>query len=112
MAPWIFVAVSVLLLGATLRMWLEYGQRQRQLVAELHRLRGLIKAHSQRVETVRTITQNIERETKTLIERRTELQTRVLEDRTKLTEMEEHLERVRPKSHRIDNSSRQDKGDW
>ncbi len=112
MVPWIFVAISVLLLGATLRMWLEYGQRQRQLVAELHRLRGLIEGHTQRTETIRALTQNIERETKTLIERRTELQAKVLEDRTKLTDMEERLERVRPKSHRIENNPRDDKGDW
>ncbi len=112
MAPWIFVAISVLLLGATLRMWLEYGQRQRQFVAEMHRLRSLIEGHTQRTATVRTVTKNIERETKALIERRTELQAKVLEDRTKLTEMEERLERARPKSHRIENNSRDDKGDW
>jgi hypothetical protein len=29
MMPWVAIAAAVLLMGVTLRMWLEFGQRQR-----------------------------------------------------------------------------------
>jgi hypothetical protein len=112
MTPWIFIAIAVLLLGATLRMWLEYGQRQRQLTAELHRLGSLIEAHTKRAESIRSVTSNLEQETNTHIARRDELQAQVMADRAKLTALEERLERTRPKSHRIDNNPREGKDDW
>ena len=111
MTLWIFIAVSILLLGGTLRLRLEFGQRQRQLQAELHRLRSRIEGHTQRTETIRNLTADLEAETKTLAARRDELKAKVLEDRVKLTGLEERLERVRPKSHRIENNPHDDKGD-
>lgn len=106
MAPWIFIGVAVALLGVTLRQWLEYGQRQRQLAAELHRLRSLIEDHTEKLERVRASTTSLENETKTLTNRREDLKAQVLVQRETLTDLEERLERVRPKSHRIDNKSR------
>ena len=55
----------------------------------------------------------IDGETGTLINRRQQLQSEVVEQREKLTDLEERLERVRPKSHRVDNKTRDDtEGDW
>lgn len=101
------------LLGVTLRQWLEYGQRQRQLAAELHRLRRLIEDHTEKLERVKAGTTSLENETKVLIDRRESLNAQVVEQREKLTDLEERLERIRPKSHRIDNKPRDnDGGDW
>lgn len=113
MTHWIFIAVGVLLLGVTLRMWLEFGQRQRQLATELHRLRGLIETHTQRTETIRARTGELTEETERLVTRREELHAAVLSEREKLAQLEERLERVRPKSHQVDNNPKDDtKDDW
>jgi hypothetical protein len=55
---------------------------------------------------------DLEGETKTLTARRDELQAKVMADRAKLTDLEERLERVRPKSHRIENNPRDENDDW
>ncbi|MFP6645286.1 MAG: hypothetical protein VCF24_17250 [Candidatus Latescibacterota bacterium] len=58
-------------------------------------------------------TTDLEQATKAFISRREELHGRVLQDRERLTEMEERLERIRPKSHRVDSNPRDPtKDDW
>lgn len=99
MTPWILLGMAVLLAAASLKMWLDFGQRQRQLRAEMQRLRGLVDSNTQRMAAIRDRTSDLASETKTLISRREELHVRVLLERDRLTELEERLERVRPKSH-------------
>ena len=41
MTSWIFIAVAVLLVGVAVQMWLQLGQRQ--LAAQVQRLRGLLE---------------------------------------------------------------------
>ena len=86
----------MLLAAASLKMWLDFGQRQ--LRAEMQRLRRLVDSNTQRMAAIRDRTSDLAIETKTLISRREELHVRVLLERDRLTELEERLERVRPKS--------------
>jgi hypothetical protein len=88
--------MAVLLAAASLKMWLDFGQCQ--LWAEMQRLRGLVDSNTQRMAAIRDRTSDLAIETKTLISRREELHVRVLLERDRLTELEERLERVRPKS--------------
>ncbi len=93
--------------------WLQFGQRQRQLAAQVQRLRGLLDSHTEGNEAIRARTTDLEQATKAFISRREELHGRVLQDRERLTEMEERLERIRPKSHRVDSNPRDPtKDDW
>ena len=111
MTSWIFIAVAVLLVGVAVRMWLQLGQRQ--LAAQVQRLRGLLDSHTEGNEAIRARTTDLEQATKAFISRREELHGRVLQDRERLTEMEERLERIRPKSHRVDSNPRDPtKDDW
>ncbi len=110
MTPWIFIAVAVLLVGVAVRMWLQLGQRQ--LAAQVQRLRGLLDSHTEGNEAIRARTTDLEQATKAF-SRREELHGRVLQDRERLTEMEERLERIRLKSHRVDSNPRDPtKDDW
>ena len=70
--------------------WLQFGQRQ--LAAQVQRLRGLLDSHTEGNEAIRARTTDLEQATKAFISRREELHGRVLQDRERLTEMEERLE--------------------
>lgn len=98
MPLWIFIAVAVLLVGVAVRMWHQFGQRQ--LPAQVQRPRGLLDSHTEGNEAIRARTTDLEQATKAFISRREELHGRVLQDRERLTEMEERLERIRPPSRR------------
>ena len=68
---------------------------------------------TQQHAAIRARTTDLEQATKAFISRREALHGRVLQDRERLTEMEERLERIRPKSHRVDSNPRDPtKDDW
>ncbi len=112
MMPWVAIAAAVLLMGVTLRMWLEFGRRQRQLAAEIHRLKGVVETNIDRTASIKVRIEELEKETNILISRRENLHAEVLQAREKLTELEERLERVKPASRRVDNESKDQKEDW
>jgi hypothetical protein len=76
MTPWILLGVAVLLAAASLKMWLDFGQRQ--LRAEMQRLRRLVDSNTQRMAAIRDRTSDLGIENKALIARREELHARVL----------------------------------
>lgn len=112
MAPYIFLVAAVLLFGAMLRIWLDFGQRSRHLSVEVQRLRKLTDDHAESLAEIRKRTKDVERETEILIRKREELHAKVLESRESLTQLEEKLERIKPKSHQVDNKKDSSGDDW
>ena len=110
--PYVFLGAAVLLLGAALRIWLEFGQRSRHLSTEVSRLRKLANDHADSLASIKNRIKETERETEQFIRRREELHAAVLEKREVLTQLEEKLERVKPKSHRVDNKTESSEDDW
>lgn len=110
MIVWVFIGAAVLLLGATLRIWLDFSQRQRHLASEVSRLRHIIDGHNEALVSTRGRTKDLDSDTQALIQRREALHSEVITAREALTSLEERLEKVKPKSHRVDNK-RDDDGD-
>jgi chromosome segregation ATPase len=104
MIAWAFIGAAVLLLGATLRIWLDFGQRQRHLASEVSRLRHIISGHNEALATTRGRTKDLDSDTQALIQKREALHSEVIKAREALTSLEERLEKVKPKSHRVDNT--------
>ena len=102
----ILLAVAFLLFGVAVRMWLEFGQRKRQLADQAQRLHESVDTHKQGRDAIRARTADLKLKTKELVTRRDELQESVLKDRETLTAIERRLERAHPKSHRIDDDPR------
>lgn len=104
-AVWVFVAVGIGLLAASLRMWLEFTQRARQLNNETAHARSLIDNHKEALAMVQGKIGDLKSETEELLKERTDVEAEVQEKRSALTALEERLERSRPARFRVDKSS-------
>jgi len=100
----IFLAIAVMLFGVAVRMWLNFGQRKRQLADQMQRLRESVDTRKQARNAIRASITDLKQKTKKLLSQRDEMQEKVLKDRETLTDKEQRLERAHPKSHRIDDA--------
>ena len=100
----IAIVAALGFLAMCLKTWTEFGQRTRQLKAEIEHNRSLVEDHSEKLESGRSQIDEIKAETETLLHERGELESEVLEQREAVSQLEQRLERTRPQSHRIDKS--------
>ncbi len=98
----IALVVAVGLLAMCLRVWTEFGQRSRQLQAEVDHNKRLIEEHTEKLESVRAKIEEVKEETESLLKERGGLETDVIQQREQVTQLEQRVERTRPKSHRVD----------
>ena len=99
---WVFVAAGIGMLAACMRMWLEFGQRQRQLYAETAHARSLIDNHKETLALTQAKIDQIKTDSEALLKERIDMESEVQEKRATLTALEERLERTRPARFRID----------
>ena len=100
----IAIVAALGFLAMCLKTWTEFGQRTRQLKAEIEHNKRLVEDHSEHLESGRSQVDEIKAETETLLFERGELETQVLEQREAVSQLEQRLERTRPQSHRVDKS--------
>lgn len=102
MVLWIALLAGLVLLALTVRTWIEFGQRARRLKAETDHTRQQIDDHAANLARDRAKIDEVKTETSALLAQRDGLERDVLEKRAELAHLEEHLERTRPKSRRVD----------
>jgi len=102
MIIWVFVAVGIGLLAASLRMWLEFTQRTRQLNNETAHARSLIENHKETLDMTQAKIDGLKDETELLLKEKETLETQVQDGRAKLTTVEERLEKTRPARFRVE----------
>ena len=98
----------IALLALSVRTWIEFGQRARRLKAESEHIRQQIDDHAGSLAMDRGKIAEVKTETSALLAERDGLERVVLEKRAELTRLEEHLERTRPKSRRVDTRAQGD----
>ena len=108
MFTWIGVVLALALLGLSVREWMELGQRTRRLRAEIDHLQVQIAGHQEELSLARNRVDRVKGETADLLRQRDDLENEVHTKRRAVTDLEERLERTRPRSHRVDTG---DKGD-
>ncbi|MFC1526380.1 hypothetical protein ACFL6X_06175 [Candidatus Latescibacterota bacterium] len=102
MIVWVLVVVSIGLLAASLRMWLEFTQRIRQLDVESASTRSLVQSHQGSLAAAKAKIDTIKAEYESLLSERSTLDTKVREHRQQLTALEERRERSHPSHRRVD----------
>ena len=108
MLVWVPVALSVGLIGASLRMWTDFSQRIRQLNGETAHTRSLVESHTEALAATKVKADGYKNENMALLRERDDLEGQVHELRQQLTALEERLERTRPSSRRVDTSDTDD----
>ena len=101
-------AAALGLLAMCIRMWMEFGQRARQLQGESAHNTRLIEEHTEKLKSVRSRIDEAKEEMESLLAERGKLESDVMAQRDQLTELEERMERTRPKSHRVDKAAGDD----
>ena len=96
------LVVGIALLAVSMRMWLEFTQRTRQLTSETAQAKSLMENHSARLQQMKSRIEDLKSETENLWNERSELERRVQESRSTLTQLEERFERRHPASLRVD----------
>lgn len=104
MLIWVPIALSIGLIGASLRMWMDFSQRIRQLNGETAHTRSLVESHTESLAAAKEKADSYKNENMALLRERDDLEGRVHELRQQLTALEERRERTHPSSHRIDKS--------
>lgn len=102
MVLWIALLAGIAFLALTARSWIEFGQRARRLKAETDHTGQQIDDHAANLAMDRAKIDALKTETSALLVKRDGLERAVLEKRAELTQLEERLERTRPKSRRVD----------
>ncbi|MBT4100668.1 MAG: hypothetical protein HOM68_12795 [Gemmatimonadetes bacterium] len=102
MIIWVFLGVGIALLGVSVKMWVEFGQRSRQLMSETAHARSLIDNHKETLEMVEAKIKELKAETELLLKEREAVEGEVQDGRAKLTAVEERLERAKPAKFRVD----------
>ncbi len=102
MVVWVFLAIGLGLIGACVKMWMEFGQRSRQLMGETTHARSLIDNHKETLEMVQAKTNELKEASELLLKERAAVESEVQDGRAKLTALEERLERARPSKFRVD----------
>ena len=103
-AVWIALAAAVALFGLTVHVWMDMGQKSRRLRAEIEHLQQQVDGHNEELGLARRRVDRQKSETTALLAERSRLETLVLEHRRTVSDLEERLERTRPKSRRVDKS--------
>ena len=98
----IALAAAIGFFALSLKTWTEFGQRTRQLRAEIDHNKRLVEDHTEKLSAGRAQVEEIKAETETLLRERNDLETNVLEQREVVSQLEQRLERTRPQSHRVD----------
>ena len=101
-------AAAIGLIALCIRTWTEFGQRVGQLRGEIDHNRVLIKDHMENLESVRLKIDEARGAMEALLAQRGKLESDVVKRRGEVTQMEERLERTRPKSRRVDKTSDDD----
>ena len=105
---WIALALALALLGLTVHVWMDLSQKSRRLRAEIDHLQQVVDGHNDELTLVRRRMERQKEETTGLLQERSQLETQVLDQRRAVTNLEERLERARPKSRRVDKSDDDD----
>lgn len=104
MMIWIPIFLSLGLIGACVRMWMEFSQRVRKLNSETEHTRSLVQSHNEVLAAAKAKVDEYKTENLTLQRERDDLEGEVQEMRQKLTALEERQERTHPANRRIDKS--------
>ena len=104
MLAWILGLAMLGLLGVLLRMWSDFANRQRQLVADQQKVSEKTQHHLQALETIREKTLEAEEEAEEARGVLMELEKRVLLGREQLVELQQKESRRSPTRHRVDTS--------
>jgi len=105
MMLWAALAIGLTLIFATLRMWTEFARTVQRVRAEIEHAREVVVSLTDRLATVKSKTEEVKVEVGVLARDRDELERRVLDERQRLTDLEQRLEKTRPKSRRVDMGS-------
>ena len=107
---WIPAIVCAVFLVLTGRTWMDFTQRQEQLADAIREQERLIAEHTKRLEEVRLLAQGTKDQIREVVVECDELQQRVNQLEGELKQLEERLERVRPKNRQVDKDDTG--GDW